>query len=104
MAPTTVITSNNITPAITSATTTTTTTTKTTTTSAGTTTTTTTTMQLDKWVKNLLGVPLMEAQVSLLAHGPNFALAPRYCPWGIHHHSRASMPEPGATQCRGTEG
>ena len=33
--------------------------------------------QLDKWVKNLLGVPLTKAQVSLLAHGPNFAIGPR---------------------------
>ena len=71
------------------------TTSSTTTTSAGTIT--TTTMQLDKWVKNLLGVPLMEAQVSLLVHGTNFALAPRHPLWGIPHGSRASMPEPGAT-------
>ena len=44
--------------------------------------TTATTMQLEKWVKDLLGVPLTKAQVSLLAHGPNFTLAPRHPPYG----------------------
>ena len=68
LAPITVVTSHNIIPATTS-------TTITTTTPAGMT---ITTMQLDKWVKNLLGVPLTDAQVSLLAHGPNFAVAPRH--------------------------
>ena len=36
--------------------------------------------RLDKSVKNLLGVPLTKAQVSLLAHSPNFALVPRQLP------------------------
>ena len=40
--------------------------------------TTTTTEQLEKWVRNLLGVSLTTAQMSLLAHGPNFAIAPRH--------------------------
>ena len=51
------------------------------TTSAGTKTTTTTTMYSIKGVRNLLGTPLMEAQVSLLVHGPNFAVAPRHRPY-----------------------
>ena len=52
-------------------------------------TTTTTTMTaattsgyVSKWVRNLSGTPLTEAQVSLLAHGPNFAVAPRHPPYG----------------------
>ena len=54
------------------------------TTSAGTnaSTTATTTMHLNKWVRNLLGTPLTEAQVSLLAHGADFAAAPRHPPYG----------------------
>ena len=35
-----------------------------------------------KWVKNLLIAPLSEAQVSLLARGPNFAITPRSLPYG----------------------
>ena len=31
-----------------------------------------------KWVRNLLGVPLTKAQASLLTHGLNFAVAPRH--------------------------
>ena len=46
------------------------------------TTTTTTTVQLEKWVRNLSGAPLTKAQMSLLAHGPNFAIAPRHPPYG----------------------
>ena len=42
--------------------------------------TTATTVQSNKWVKNLSEVPLTEAQVSLLAHGTNFAIAPRNLP------------------------
>ena len=38
-----------------------------------------------RWVKNLSSTPLTEAQFSLLAHGPNFAIAPRHPPWRIHH-------------------
>ena len=38
-------------------------------------------MHLEKWVRNLLGVPLTKAQMSLLAHGPNFAIAPRHPLW-----------------------
>ena len=33
-------------------------------------------------MKNLLETPLTEAQVSLLAHGPNFAITPRILPFG----------------------
>ena len=61
------------------------------------TTTTATTVQLDKWVKNLSGVTLTKAQVSQLAHGPNFTIAPRHPLWGVHCHCGASMPELGAT-------
>ena len=39
-------------------------------------------LHFNKWVRNLLGTPLREAQVSLLAHGPNFAVAPRHPPYG----------------------
>ena len=42
----------------------------------------TTIVQSIKWVKNLLEVPLTEAQVSLLAHGPNFTVASRSHPYG----------------------
>ena len=35
-----------------------------------------------RWVKNLLNTPLTEAQFSLLAHGPNFMIAPRHPPYG----------------------
>ena len=35
-----------------------------------------------RWVKNLSSTPLTEAQFSLLAHGPNFAIAPRHPPMG----------------------
>ena len=67
-------------------------------------TTTTTTVQ-SKWVKNLLKAPLTEAQVSLLDHGPHFAITPRNLPlWGVHHCSGTSMFEPGATECRRAEG
>ena len=59
--------------------------------------------QLEKWVKNLSGVPLTRAQMSLLAYGPNFATALRHPPWGIHCHCEADLLEPGATQCRRTE-
>ena len=38
-----------------------------------------------RWVKNLSSTPLTEAQFSLLAHGPNFAIAPRQPPWGLHY-------------------
>ena len=38
-----------------------------------------------RWVKNLSSTPLTEAQFSLLAHGPNFTIAPRHPPWGVHH-------------------
>ena len=38
-----------------------------------------------RWVKNLSSTPLTEAQFSLLAHRPNFAIAPRHPPWGIHY-------------------
>ena len=48
------------------------------------TTTATTSGYVSKWVRNLLGTPLTEAQVSLLAHGPNFAVAPRHPPYGEH--------------------
>ena len=43
--------------------------------------TTTTTTQLDKWVKNLSAVPITKAQASILAHGPNFIIAPRHPPY-----------------------
>ena len=33
-----------------------------------------------KWVKNLLDKPLTQAQRSLLAHGPNYAVIPRVPP------------------------
>ena len=35
-----------------------------------------------RWVKILSSTPLMEAQNSLLARGPNFALVLRYSPTG----------------------
>ena len=35
-------------------------------------------MLLDKWVKNLSGVPLSDAPVSLLANGPSFAISLRH--------------------------
>ena len=35
-----------------------------------------------RWVRNLSSTPLTEAQFSLLAHGPNFAVAPRHPPMG----------------------
>ena len=47
-----------------------------------TTTTATTSGYMSKWVRNLLGTLLTEAQVSLLAHGPNFVVAPRQPPYG----------------------
>ena len=37
---------------------------------------------INKWVRNLSSIPLTEAQVSLLAHGPNYAVAPRHPPMG----------------------
>ena len=40
---------------------------------------------IKRWVKNLSSTPLTEAQFSLLAHGSNFAIAPRHPPWGVHH-------------------
>ena len=55
-----------------------TTTTTTTTTVA---TTSETTEQSNKWMKNLSEVPLTESQMSLLAHGPNFAIAARRPPY-----------------------
>ena len=45
-------------------------------------TTATTNGYVNKWVRNLSGTPLTEAQVSLLVHGPNFAVAPRHPPMG----------------------
>ena len=47
-----------------------------------TTTTTTTMVQSNKWVKNLSETPLTEAQVSLLAHRPSFAIMPLSLPYG----------------------
>ena len=44
---------------------------------------TTTKEYINRWVRNLSSTPLTEAQVSLLAHGPNFAVAPRHPPVGI---------------------
>ena len=72
LAPTTVVTSDNITPATLSTVTTIAT-------PAGTT---TTIRQLDKWVKKLLGVPLTKAQVSLLAHGNQFFYSSQTLPNG----------------------
>ena len=47
----------------------------------------------DKWVKNLSETPLTKALVSLLAHGPNFAIAPQKpTSWRVPHHCGASMP------------
>ena len=43
---------------------------------------TTTTIVQSKWVKNLSKAPLTEAQMSLLAHGPNFAITPRSPSYG----------------------
>ena len=37
---------------------------------------------MQRWVKNLSGVPLTKAQASLLTHGPNFAVTPRHPPYG----------------------
>ena len=36
----------------------------------------------NRWVRNLSSTPLTEAQVSLLSHGPNFAVAPGHPPYG----------------------
>ena len=33
---------------------------------------------MQRWVKNLSGVPLTKAEASLLTHGPNFMVAPRH--------------------------
>ena len=33
---------------------------------------------INRWVRNLLSTPPTEAQVSLLVHGPNFAVALRH--------------------------
>ena len=41
-----------------------------------------TTTQLEKWVKNMSGVPLTKAHISLLANGPNFTVAPRHPQYG----------------------
>ena len=38
----------------------------------------------DKWMKNLSGYPLTEAQVSLLVHRPNFAIALRFPFLGVY--------------------
>ena len=65
-------------------------------------TTTTTNGYVNKWVRNLSGTPLTEAQVSLLVHGPNSAVALRHPLWGIHHCNRAGLSEARAIQCRGT--
>ena len=40
----------------------------------------TTNDHVNKWVKNLSGTPLTEAQVSLLVQGPSFAVALRHPP------------------------
>ena len=42
----------------------------------------TTNEYVNKWVRNLSGTPLTEAQVSLLVHGPNFNVALRHPPIG----------------------
>ena len=55
--------------------------------------TTTMTVHLEKWVRN----PLTKGQVPLLAHGPNFAIAPRHPLQGLHHCCEGSLLEPGAT-------
>ena len=52
------------------------------TTTSSTTTDAATSEDIQKWVKNLSSTPLTEAQVSLLVHGPNFAVAPRHPPYG----------------------
>ena len=39
---------------------------------------TTTKEYINRWVRNLSSTPLTEVQVSLLVHGPNFAVAPRH--------------------------
>ena len=57
---------------------------------------------INRWVRNLSSTPLTELQVSLLVYGPNFAVAPRHPPMGVHHCDRASLPEARASQCRGT--
>ena len=44
---------------------------------------TTTKEYIRRWVKNLSSTPLTEAQFSLLAHRPNFMIAPRHPPMGI---------------------
>ena len=41
-----------------------------------------TTLQVEKWMKNLSEVPLTKAQFSLLAHGPNFTVAPKHLQYG----------------------
>ena len=47
---------------------------------------TTTKEYTNRWVRNLSEHTINTgAQVSLLSHGPNFAVAPRHPPWGLHH-------------------
>ena len=46
---------------------------------------TTTKEYINRWVRNLSSTPLTQVQVSLMLHGPNFAVAPRHPPWGLHH-------------------
>ena len=36
----------------------------------------------NKWVVNLSSVPLTQDQISLLEHGPNFAVTPQRSPYG----------------------
>ena len=48
-----------------------------------TTTDTTTKEYINRWVRNLSSTPFTEVQVSLLVHGPNFAVAPRHPSMGI---------------------
>ena len=46
---------------------------------------TTTKEDTNRWVRNLSSTPLTQVQVSLLLHGPNFAVSSRHPPWGVHH-------------------
>ena len=40
---------------------------------------------INNCIWNLSSTPITEAQVSLLVHGPNFAVALRHLLWGIYH-------------------
>ena len=46
------------------------------------------------WVVNLSHQPLSQAQETVLAHGPNFAVTPKTPLQRIHNSSRNGLPKP----------